>query len=548
MQRLQQPIVFYIFAVPTIILLIGASQSHSLQTELLVSQIELAEVAPPYPSDGLLADPATKEFYIPPRVLPGRAVETATFTINWNPTRCSGTTTEWSAEAQAAFAYAVDIWESLIVSSVPIEVDACWKVLGTNVLGSAGTTNVGRNFAGAPQPNTWYPIALLNSITGSDANGATPEISANFNSEFDNWYFGTDGTPNYNQYDFVSVVLHEIGHGLGFAGSMYVYSETGSYGYGRSGAYDPLIYDRFVENGNEVVLIDGFANNSPNLAQQLTSNDLYFDGEHVRSANDGAPAKIYAPGRWSQGSSFSHLDVAFDNSDHALMTHSIANGEALHDPGNIALALLKDSGWTVSMPKPIPENTPTPLPTSSPVPSPTITPTPSPYPEPESDEQGMYIDSIDNEHVNTSSGYSLSEENVRWQKFIPRMSNLVAAEIFLTLTGNATDVVVRISDKDDIEMAVGLIPADQAKAGWNKVTFNEPIDLTPGVAYKISVIYSANGRKNVGTLEWKGGRADEYCVACESDVSALNYEYSYALRTVSRIYLDQTRYMPIVRR
>ena len=38
------------------------------------------------------------------------------------------------------------------------------------------------------------------------------------------WYFGTDGSTPFSQYDFVSVVMHEIAHGLNFAGSMRVSS------------------------------------------------------------------------------------------------------------------------------------------------------------------------------------------------------------------------------------------------------------------------------------------------------------------------------------
>ena len=43
----------------------------------------------------------------------------------------------------------------------------------------------------------------------------------------------------------MSVVLHELGHGLGFAGSMDVDGALGSWGLGTA---FPIIYDRFVEN------------------------------------------------------------------------------------------------------------------------------------------------------------------------------------------------------------------------------------------------------------------------------------------------------------
>ena len=44
------------------------------------------------------------------------------------------------------------------------------------------------------------------------------DIVANFNSSFE-WYLGTDGNAG-TSYDLMTVVLHELAHGLGFIGSM----------------------------------------------------------------------------------------------------------------------------------------------------------------------------------------------------------------------------------------------------------------------------------------------------------------------------------------
>ena len=34
------------------------------------------------------------------------------------------------------------------------------------------------------------------------------------------WYFGTDGNTPAGDFDFVTVVMHELAHGLGYAGTM----------------------------------------------------------------------------------------------------------------------------------------------------------------------------------------------------------------------------------------------------------------------------------------------------------------------------------------
>ena len=58
------------------------------------------------------------------------------------------------------------------------------------------------------------------------------------------------GGQKQEQYDFVTVVVHEIAHGLGFAGSMNVSSGMGQYGY--SG--QPTAFDHFAENANTLYM------------------------------------------------------------------------------------------------------------------------------------------------------------------------------------------------------------------------------------------------------------------------------------------------------
>lgn len=141
----------------------------------------------------------------------GGGTGSATFDVTY-----SGFTTE----ARAAFQHAVDIWSVNLRSDVTIRVDAHFENLGANdLLGQAGPSSVHANFSGAPENNVWYIDALADALHGADNGSGDPDIVAQFNSEFENWYFGLDGNPGNNEFDFVSVVLHELGHGLGFLGS-----------------------------------------------------------------------------------------------------------------------------------------------------------------------------------------------------------------------------------------------------------------------------------------------------------------------------------------
>lgn len=243
--------------------------------------------------------------------------------------------------AQNAFQYAVDIWASLLTSNVPILVTANFTDLGPSILGSAGATTGLRNFPGALQPNTFYPVALANKLHDSDLAPGLQDITCSFSSSV-NWYFGTDGNTPSGQYDFVTVVLHELCHGLGFFGTVQVDGSQASVGFLGS----PFIYDTFVENGAGTELAS-LANPSAAVLAFATSNDLFWNGAEGVDANDGDLPELYAPTSFSPGSSISHLneDDFPTGSVNALMTPFLGTAEAIHDPGAIVGGMLVDMGW-----------------------------------------------------------------------------------------------------------------------------------------------------------------------------------------------------------
>lgn len=113
------------------------------------------------------------------------------------------------------FEHAVKIWSARLDSKVPIQILAQMVPLGPGVLGSAGATGFHRDFTGAPQPGTWYHRALANKLAGVDLNTTQPDLVINFSTNF-NFYLGLDNNHG-NQNDLVTVLLHEIAHGIGFS-------------------------------------------------------------------------------------------------------------------------------------------------------------------------------------------------------------------------------------------------------------------------------------------------------------------------------------------
>ncbi|MEY2941752.1 MAG: hypothetical protein RJA67_1438, partial [Bacteroidota bacterium] len=245
------------------------------------------------------------------------------------------------ADVKAVFEKAAATWSTVFSSDVPINVYVKWASLATNVLGSAGATVNVRNFVGANRLNTFYPIALAEKMAHKNLNGTNADILATFNSDFTAWYIGTDGMPNINQIDLYSVVLHEMGHGLGFIGQVSVTSGEAGYPY-------PGIFDQYMINAANVALMDtnSFKNPSAALYTQLTSGKINLSTPAVLR-NNGSAGKLYTPSTYSDGSSIYHVDqVKYKVGDaNALMTPQIARGEVTRNIGPIVTSAFNDFGW-----------------------------------------------------------------------------------------------------------------------------------------------------------------------------------------------------------
>ncbi|MFD2932197.1 T9SS type A sorting domain-containing protein [Spirosoma flavum] len=259
------------------------------------------------------------------------------------------TYTNFTAEAQRAFQYAVDIWSTLIVSSVPIRIQANWVSQEPNLLGSAGPASYRYNFDGGQKAMAFYPVALAEKIARRELNNPTDaDIIADFNRNND-WYYGTDGKTPAGQTDFVTAVLHELAHGLGFIGFFNVETGKGDQGNGQYIADLPSVYDVFIENGLKQRLVTSqtdYPNNSIPLNRQLTGGDLFLNGAVLRQTT-GQKLKLQAKAQFDRSASIYHLDEDMypPGNINSLMSAQLGRAESIHMPGPLVLAFFSDMEW-----------------------------------------------------------------------------------------------------------------------------------------------------------------------------------------------------------
>jgi hypothetical protein len=184
-----------------------------------------------------------------------------------------------------AFTYAANIWGATLTSNIPIVINAQMTALtctsSSATLGSAGATSTFANFANAPKANTNYSYALANKLANAylgTLNAA--QINANFNVNLGNtgcldgifWYLGLDNNHGSNT-DFVTVLLHEIGHGVGF--QTFTNGSTGAFSGGR-----PSIWDWYL-TGTATGLTWNVMTAAQRQASAISVNGLVWGGPLV---------------------------------------------------------------------------------------------------------------------------------------------------------------------------------------------------------------------------------------------------------------------------
>lgn len=249
-----------------------------------------------------------------------------------------------------AFQYAADLWGAALTSAVPIRIAARFNPMGGSAtsatLGSCGPAAVFRDFVGASRASTWYVSAQASSLAGSDVDGSLDDMSAQFNSDVDNgtvlgatdWYYGYDGNAGYDV-EFLRVVRHEIGHGLGFLSL--VSAGTGA----KLAGYDDA-YMVHLENHATGVPYPAMTD-AERLAANTSTGNLHWTGPNVVALSGSYVAgvhatghvQMYAPNPYQAGSSVSHFDTALSPNELMEPSHTVDS------TWDLTLRLLSDLGW-----------------------------------------------------------------------------------------------------------------------------------------------------------------------------------------------------------
>jgi hypothetical protein len=172
--------------------------------------------------------------------------------------------------------------------------------------------------------------------TGVDPSPGTADIFVTVDFGYP-WNTGTS-SPSPGQFDLLSVLTHELTHGLGF---LSLSTSTGTSEIA-SGVFS--FWDRELETGNGRDLWDDATAAFLGIPPDLTGNDngVVFVGTNA-TVNYGSTPPVYAPPTFNSGSSLSHWDPAVPG--RAIMEPSTLPGVTFREYLIVEIGALSDIGY-----------------------------------------------------------------------------------------------------------------------------------------------------------------------------------------------------------
>lgn len=255
-------------------------------------------------------------------------------------------TGELTVQERTATEYALELWSTQLAGTIPVDISVSFVPLETGVLGA---TYRMQSFLDNTT-YTYYPPPLLNQLKDYDQSTGKDikiEMNSNYSS---NYYFGVDGLPG-SKTDWVTVLLHEATHGLGFAPLcgqdgryFYITSPEGSYG---TYTNYPGIYDRQLFQGLTGPCLTDLTQSE--RVALFVSDNLFAGapGSNLVAAN-GSRVKVYAPTSYQAGSSTSHWAQSVTFPTFMKYVYSGVR----HAFNDRKIGILVDMGWTKYNPNP----------------------------------------------------------------------------------------------------------------------------------------------------------------------------------------------------
>lgn len=243
---------------------------------------------------------------------------------------------------QEACYYVGIILESTIQFHRPINISVNWSTeLAIPTLGNGKPSKAYIDYSsGAPIA---IPVTIYENILDAEFNGASePDILIQLNANLGFWYYELDGDTPPDRSDLVTVILHEMIHGIAMISNLIV-------GGGSVISTFPSIYDMLIVDSKNDYITDSsiYPNNSAGLFSAITSNNLFLTGNHILEANMNLPVKIHAPDIYAASSSLAHFDDYYMSTVNGLMTHKLNLGTSIHNTGPLLNGLLRDLGWNL---------------------------------------------------------------------------------------------------------------------------------------------------------------------------------------------------------
>jgi hypothetical protein len=259
------------------------------------------------------------------------------------------------------FERAAFIWSNILDLHYDITVEATFAALtcsaSSATLGYAGPNRVKKD------NNVWYGTAQANQILKTDTSDTFNDIYATFNSSIDagcfngassGWYYGLDNNEPSDKEALLDVVLHEIGHGLGFLSFVDLSDDTSATpAVAATGAlFNSYIdsYSRFLKD-HTTNKIWADMSNAERLASR-NNNTLIWTGSNANAGamtnglnelssgfNNGG-IKMHAPSSYSSGSSVSHIST--DAAPNQLM-EPYNTDDGIHPV--LEIQMFKDMGY-----------------------------------------------------------------------------------------------------------------------------------------------------------------------------------------------------------